>query len=145
VRGADLVPIERFHIPALILGADIKPQRYTGLASQLDLPVTMLSLMGVQGQHPMTGRDLSNIPPDSPGRAMMQYNENYGWMEESKLGKQVVVLRSGKAPAHGLYDSKIKDLIETPSPANAKLLEDRALANVLLPDLLYNEQRYRLP
>jgi phosphoglycerol transferase MdoB-like AlkP superfamily enzyme len=145
VRGADLVPIERFHIPALILGADIKPLRFTGLASQLDLPVTVLSLMGVQGQHPMTGRDLSNIPPDSPGRAMMQYNENYGWMEESKLGKQVVVLRSGKAPAHGLYDSKIKDLIETPSPANAKLLEDRALANVLLPDLLYNEQRYRLP
>ncbi|MDP2153543.1 MAG: LTA synthase family protein [Methylotenera sp.] len=145
VRGADLVPIERFHIPALILGAGIKPQRYTGLASQLDLPVTMLSLMGVQGQHPMTGRDLSSIPPDSPGRAMMQYNENYGWMEESRLGKQVVVLRSGKAPAHGQYDSKIKDLIETPAPANAKLLEDRALANVLLPDLLYNEQRYRLP
>ncbi|WP_036301255.1 LTA synthase family protein [Methylotenera sp. L2L1] len=145
VRGADLVPIERFHIPALILGAGIKPQRYTGLASQLDLPVTMLSLMGVHGQHPMTGRDLSSIAADSPGRAMMQYNENYGWMEESALGKQVVVLRSGKAPAHGLYDTKTKKLAEVPAPANAKLLEERALANVLLPDLLYNEQRYHLP
>lgn len=145
VRGADLVPIERFHIPALILGAGIKPQRYTGLASQLDLPVTMLSLMGVHGQHPMTGRDLSSIAPNSLGRAMMQYNENYGWMEESALGKQVVVLRSGKAPAHGLYDAKTKKLAEVPPPANAKQLEDRALANVLLPDLLYNEQRYHLP
>lgn len=145
VRGADLVPIERFHIPALILGAGIKPHRYTGLASQLDLPVTMLSLMGIHGQHPMTGRDLSSIAPDSPGRAMMQYNENYGWMEESKLGKQVVVLRSGKAPAHGVYDAATKKLAEVPPPANAKLLEDRALANVLLPDLLYNEQRYHLP
>ena len=145
VRGADLVPVERFHIPALILGAGIKPQRFTGLASQLDLPVTMLSLMGIRGQHPMTGRDLSSIAPDSPGRAMMQYNENYGWMEESKLGKQVVVLRSGKAPAHGLYDAKTKKLAEVPPPANAKQLEDRALANVLLPDLLYNEQRYHLP
>lgn len=145
VRGADLVPIERFHIPALILGAGIKPQRYTGLASQLDLPVTMLSLMGVHGQHPMTGRDLSSIAPDSPGRAMMQYNENYGWMEESELGKQVVVLRSGKSPAHGLYDAKTKKLAEVQPPANAKLLEERALANVLLPDLLYNEQRYHLP
>ncbi len=145
VRGADLVPIERFHIPALILGAGIKPQRYTGLASQLDLPVTMLSLMGIHGQHPMTGRDLSSIAPDSPGRAMMQYNENYGWMEESELGKQVVVLRSGKSPAHGLYDPKTKKLAEVPPPANSKLLEERALANVLLPDLLYNEQRYHLP
>jgi phosphoglycerol transferase MdoB-like AlkP superfamily enzyme len=145
VRGADLVPIERFHIPALILGADIKPLRFTGLASQLDLPVTVLSLMGVQGQHPMIGRDLSSIPPNSAGRAMMQYNENYGWMEESELGKQVVVLRSGKAPAHGLYDAKTKKLAEVSPPANAKLLEDRALANVLLPDLLYNEQRYHLP
>jgi len=109
------------------------------------LPVTMLSLMGVHGQHPMTGRDLSSIAADSPGRAMMQYNENYGWMEESALGKQVVVLRSGKAPAHGLYDTKTKKLAEVPAPANAKLLEERALANVLLPDLLYNEQRYHLP
>jgi len=145
VRGEALVPITHFHIPALILGADIKPQRYTGLASQLDLPVTMLSLMGVQGAHPMTGRDLSSLAADSPGRAMMQYNDNYGWMEEGPQGKQVVVLRSGKVPAHGTYDTKTKRMTEVAPPANAKELEQRALANVLLPDLLYNEQRYHLP
>jgi phosphoglycerol transferase MdoB-like AlkP superfamily enzyme len=145
VRGDTLVPIEHFHIPALILGADIKPLRYTGVASQVDLPVTLLSLMGVQGQHPMTGRDLSSIAPDTPGRAMMQYNDNFGWMEEGTAGKQVVVLRSGKAPAHGLYDAKSKHLNDIKPPANAKDLEQRALANVLLPDLLYNEQRYHLP
>lgn len=145
VRGETLVPIERFHIPGLILGADIQPLRYTGVASQIDLPVTLLSLMGVQTQHPMTGRDLSSIAPNSFGRAMMQYNDNYGWMQESAAGNQVVVLRSGKAPAHGSYDAKTKHLSETPPPANAKDLEQRTLANVLLPDLLYNEQRYRLP
>ena len=145
VRGESLVPITHFHIPALILGADIKPQRYTGLASQLDLPVTMLSLMGIQGEHPMTGRDLSSLAADSPGRAMMQYNDNYGWMEEGASGKQVVVLRSGKAPAHGLYDPNTKKMTEVATPTNAKALEQRALANVLLPDLLYNEQRYHLP
>ncbi|MDO9281203.1 MAG: LTA synthase family protein [Methylotenera sp.] len=145
VRGETLVPIERFHIPGLILGADIQPLRYTGIASQIDLPVTLLSLMGVQAQHPMTGRDLSSIAPDSFGRAMMQYNDNFGWMQESAAGNQVVVLRSGKAPAHGTYDAKTKHLSETPPPDNAKELEQRTLANVLLPDLLYNEQRYRLP
>jgi phosphoglycerol transferase MdoB-like AlkP superfamily enzyme len=145
VRGVSLVPIERFHIPGLILGADIKPQRFTGMASQIDLPVTLLSLMGISAQHPMTGRDLSSIAADSPGRAMMQYNDNFGWMEQTENGNQVVVLRSGKVPAHAVYDAKSKQLKETAPPANARLLEDRALANVLLPDLLYNEQRYRLP
>jgi protease-4 len=42
-------------------------------------------------------------------------------------------------------DAKNKQLKETASPENAQRLEERALANVLLPDLLYNEQRYRLP
>lgn len=145
VRGDSLVPIERFHIPGLILGADIQPLRYKGIASQIDLPVTLLSLMGIQAQHPMTGRDLSSVAPDSLGRAMMQYNDNFGWMEESAEGKQVVVLRSGKAPAHGVYDAQAKRLTEAAAPAEAKAIEQRALANVLLPDLLYNEQRYRLP
>jgi phosphoglycerol transferase MdoB-like AlkP superfamily enzyme len=145
VRGDTLVPIERFHIPGLILGADIQPVRYTGVTSQIDLPVTLLSLMGVQGQHPMTGRDLSSVAPDTPGRAMMQYNDNFGWMEETVFGKQVVVLRSGKPPAYGVYDAKIKHLNDVMPPTNAKELAQRALANVLLPDLLYNEQRYHLP
>ncbi len=145
VRGDTLVPIERFHIPGLILGADIKPLRFTGVTSQIDLPVTLLSLMGIHAEHPMTGRDLSSIAPDSLGRAMMQYNDNFGWMEETEKGKPVVVLRSGKAPAHGEYDAKTKHLSEVTPPANAKALEQRAQANVLLPDLLYNEQRYHLP
>ncbi|HEY9276918.1 MAG TPA: LTA synthase family protein [Methylotenera sp.] len=145
VRGVSLVPVERFHIPGLILGADIKPLRYKGMASQIDLPVTLLSLMGIEAQHPMTGRDLSSVAPDSLGRAMMQYNANFGWMEETKDGNQVVVLRSDKAPAHAIYDTKSKQLKEASPPGNAKELEQRALANVLLPDLLYNEQRFRLP
>lgn len=145
VRGDSLVPIEHFHIPALILGADITPIHYTGIASQMDLPVTVLSLMGIEARHPMTGRDLSSLATNTLGRAMMQYNDNYGWMQETSEGNQVVVLRSGKPAAFGTYDVKTKHLAETPPPNNAAELEKRALANVLLPDLLYNEQRYRLP
>ena len=63
VRGETLVPIEHFHIPGLILGADIQPQKIKAITSQIDLPVTMLSLMGISAQHPMTGRDLSSLPP----------------------------------------------------------------------------------
>ncbi len=145
VRGNTLVPIEHFHIPGLILGADIKPQIVKSITSQIDLPVTVLSLMGINGQHPMTGRDISSEPADHLGRAMMQYNYNFAWMQQTADANNVVVLREGKAPAHGVYDAKAKQLNETAPPAYAKEIEQRALANALLPALLYSEQRYHLP
>jgi phosphoglycerol transferase MdoB-like AlkP superfamily enzyme len=145
VRGNTLVPIEHFHIPGLILGADIKPQTIKSITSQIDLPVTVLSLMGVNAQHPMTGRDISKEPADFLGRAMMQYNYNFAWMQQTAGSNNVVVLREGKAPAHGVYDTKTKQLNETAPPANAKEIEQLALANSLLPALLYSEQRYHLP
>ena len=145
VRGDTLVPIEHFHIPGLILGADIQPKKITSIASQIDLPVTVLSLMGISAQHPMTGRDLSSEPADYLGRAMMQYNYNFAWMEQTADANNVVVLREGKPAAFGVYDAKNKHLNEAAPPSNAKEIEQRALANSLLPALLYSEQRYRLP
>lgn len=145
VRGNTLVPVEHFHIPGLILGADIQPKRIKQIASQIDLPVTLLSLMGVHAQHPMTGHDLSSISDDYLGRAMMQYNANFGWMEQTQDANQVVVLREGKPPAYGVYDIAAKQLNEVSPPENAEALDKRALANSLLPTLLYHKQLYRLP
>jgi phosphoglycerol transferase MdoB-like AlkP superfamily enzyme len=147
VRGDSLVPIEHFHIPALILGGAVQPKTVDAIASQIDLPVTMLSLMGIEAQHPMTGHDLSNVSADYRGRALMQYNYNFGWMQQvgQAAGEnEVVVLREGKAPAFGHYDPASKQLHNTEPPADAQALADRALANSLLPALLYKEQRYRL-
>ncbi len=148
VRGDSLVPIEHFHIPALILGGAIQAKTVDVIASQIDLPVTVLSLMGIEAQHPMTGHDLSNVSADYRGRAMMQYNYNFGWMQQlgpEAADNEVVVLREGKAPAFGHYDLASKQLQNTAAPADGPALADRALANSLLPALLYKEQRYRLP
>jgi len=142
VRGDSMVPVERFHIPGLILGADIQPKRVKTVASQIDLAPTLLSLMGVDAKHPMPGRDLTREADNLPGRAMMQYEQNYGWME----GNQVVVLRPEKEPAFAHYDRQTKRLsaAEAP-PADGEALARRALAHALLPAWLYREQRYRLP
>lgn len=148
VRGDSLVPIEHFHIPALILGGAIQAKTVDVIASQIDLPVTVLSLMGIEAQHPMTGHDLSNVSADYRGRAMMQYNYNFGWMQQlgpEAADNEVVVLREGKPPAFGHYDLASKQLQNTAAPADGAALADRALANSLLPALLYQEQRYRLP
>ena len=145
VGGSGLVPIQRFHIPGLILGADIQPVRITRVASQIDIPVTALSLMGVKGQTPMIGRDISSDAPNANGRAMMQFGDIFAWMEQAPGANNVVVLREGKAPAHALYDQQTKLLVETTPPPGAQTIEKRALAHSLLPALLYSEQRYRLP
>lgn len=142
VRGDSMVPVERFHIPGLILGADIPPKRVKTVASQIDLAPTLLSLIGVDAKHPMPGRDLTREPDDLPGRAMMQYEQNYAWME----GDQVVVLRPEKAPAHARYDRTSKHLRDVDAPpVNGEALARRALAHALLPAWLYREQRYQLP
>lgn len=141
VRGDSLVPIERFHIPGMILGADIKPRVVRTVASQIDLPTTLLSLMGVSATHPMTGRDLTQEAPGQPGRAMMQYNDHLAWME----GERVVILRPNRLPTHGRYEPKTGHLEVVGSPGDAAAIEKRALAHSLLPAWLYREQRYRLP
>ncbi len=142
VRGDSMVPVERFHIPGLILGADLKPKRVKTVASQIDLAPTLLSLMGIDAKHPMPGRDLTREADDVPGRAMMQYEQNYGWME----GNRMVVLRPEKAPAFAHYDRTKKRLgNEEAAPADGDALAKRALAHALLPAWLYREQRYQLP
>src|SRR5690606_1280143 len=47
VGGASLVPLRHFHIPALIVGADVAPRCDDRLISQIDLAPTLLSLAGL--------------------------------------------------------------------------------------------------
>lgn len=146
VYGNELVPIGKFHIPGVILGADVAPRRIDSLASQIDLAPTLLSLMGVDSEHPFPGRDLTRTLPEfgntsaSPSpRAMMQFDRNYAWLEDGR----VTVLQPEEIPRHFTYDQRTQQL--TPTADADPEAERRALANVLMPAWLYREQRYSLP
>ncbi|NHZ91108.1 sulfatase-like hydrolase/transferase [Massilia sp. CCM 8733] len=139
VYGDSLVPIKKFHIPGLILGADMKQQNITTIASQIDLGPTLLSLMGVTSEHPMIGRDLA-LDSSTPGRALLQFDNYFAWVEDGAA----TILRPGQPALLGQYDAAKGDLrIGTAAPTPAQV--DRAMAHVMLPSLLYREQRYRLP
>lgn len=97
--GRDLVPIDNFHIPGVILGADIAPRRDGRIVSQIDLPPTLLSLIGIDVQTPMTGQDLNDLQKLVPGRAMMQYDNNFALMR----GSSVAILQPGQAPTQFQY------------------------------------------
>ena len=137
VYGNNLVPVEKFHIPGLILGADIKPKKIQPLASQIDLGPTLFSLMGVSGKHPMLGRDFVRYP-DQPGRAIMQFEDYFSLMEEDKL----TILKPDATAVAAEYNRTEKKvhLLETPVTAEDK---QKAIAHVLLPSILYREQKYR--
>jgi phosphoglycerol transferase MdoB-like AlkP superfamily enzyme/membrane-associated PAP2 superfamily phosphatase len=95
VYGPSVIPIERFHIPGLILGGAVKtPERITTVASQIDLAPTLISLMGLSGEHPLIGRDLSDPAQRArPGRAIMQFDRTQAYME----GSDVAVLQADTA------------------------------------------------
>ena len=138
VFGAELVPVEHFHIPALILGRGIKPAVYEPVASQIDMPPTLLSLIGVSSEHPMIGHDLTRPEfADWPGRAIMQYGDTQGYM----FGRDIAVLRKGLEPATFRYDGK-KDL--APIAADPELVAN-AIAHATWTSITYEQLRYRLP
>jgi phosphoglycerol transferase MdoB-like AlkP superfamily enzyme len=128
----------------VILGADTAARRIDSLVSQIDLAPTLLSLMGVDGEHPFPGRDLTRTLPEfgnSPApvraRAMMQFDQNFAWLERDLL---TVLLPDGGSRQFA-FDRKTQAF----APATTKDPEAvrQALASVLMPAWLYREQRYR--
>lgn len=136
VGGAQLVPLRHFHIPALILGAGVAPRQDDRIISQIDLPPTLLSLAGIDCEHPMPGRDLTRDLA-LPGRAMMQYGENYGYLREDQL----LVLEPHRPPAQFRYQAP-----DTYTPVDTDpALAEETLAHALWPDWAYRNQAYTLP
>jgi phosphoglycerol transferase MdoB-like AlkP superfamily enzyme len=138
VSGADLVPISYFRIPGVIVGEGIGPKRDARLVSQIDLPPTLLSLMGVDNENPMLGRDMTRQPENYTGRAIMQYDTNFAYME----GDRVAILQPHKKALNFIYNR------DTQTLSRDKLDDDlaqKAMAHVLWGTLAYREQLYRLP
>jgi len=134
VFGASLVPMRHFHIPALIFGADVAPRSDDRLVSQIDLPVTLLSLMGVEAEHPMIGHDLTR---EGGNRVMMQYQNNYGYLR----GDQLIVLEPHRGASQFRYTAPES---YDPQPLDQGLARE-ALAHVLWPNWAYNHRAYTLP
>jgi phosphoglycerol transferase MdoB-like AlkP superfamily enzyme len=144
VYGDELVPVSKFHIPGVIIGADTQRRRIQSTVSQIDLAPTLLSLMGIDSEHPFSGRDLTrtlvefgNHAPPAP-RAMMQFDQNFAWLQDDRV---TVLLPSGMV-RHFDYDHRTKSLraAATHDPEMART----ALANVLMPSWLYRDRLYRL-
>ena len=136
VKGAHLIPIERFHIPGVILGSGIKARLVPDITSQIDLLPTLLSLLGVDSRHPAIGRDLT-LPEwfKGSGRAQMQFHDTQGWMVDGK-----VVIMQRKLPMQTYLYEPGGNL--RPDPTANKELEQQALAHALWPVIMIKNKAY---
>ena len=138
VFGSEPVPLKSFHIPAVVLNSDMKAKRDSRLVSQIDLPVTLLSLLGIEQATPMVGFDLTkNYPVE---RVMMQYYDNFAYLENDRA----VILMPNQQTSYWRYNKQTK-IQEKNEQQNAdQTLAEKALAHVLFSNLAYTEQLYRL-
>ncbi len=136
VGGSGLVPISNFRIAGLILGEGIESKQDRRIVSQIDLAPTMLSLMGLETEHPMIGFDLTRLPVDFTGRAIMQFDQNQAYMK----GDHVVILQPDKDPVQFRYD-----YADSGKPSKEGLDKDlatEAIAHPLWGTMAYNRQLY---
>lgn len=135
VYGKALVPVTRFHIPGLILGGPVQPGVISTITSQVDIPPTLLSMIGVSGEHPMIGRDMTlesnNV---DAGRSIMQFYKVQAYRE----GDEIVVLQYDLEPR--LFDY-IDDKLVPTERKNPELV-NKALAHSLFVQQAYDQRLY---
>ncbi|MGB5446144.1 MAG: LTA synthase family protein [Psychromonas sp.] len=135
--GNQLVPIDHFRIPAVIFGGGVKHRQDDRLASQIDLPPTLLSLIGINNYSPMIGHDMTQQIETSKLRAMMQFYKNYAWMDNNN---DVVIMQPDKDPTGFVYDEKSTELHPQTMPA---VMIEKAKANALWGSLAYENNYYQ--
>lgn len=132
--GDSLLPIDRFRIPALIIAPDIPPEVYKDVASQIDLPPTLFSVMGITCETPMIGRDLTHKPQTLPGRAILQFYTTQAYL----TGDHVTLLQPNERIDHFLF----KDHRLVPAQSD-NALSDTALAHALWASWAYANMAYQ--
>jgi phosphoglycerol transferase MdoB-like AlkP superfamily enzyme len=132
VYGDDVVPVNMFHIPALILGEGVEPKVYDDLVSQPDVLATALDYLGKDFAYPILGKSI--FSDSKKGVNLMQFNENYAL----RVGNTVAVVRPRKKAQTFKYVNN--HLVEI---AHNEKLEKDALAFVIGLNYLYDKQLYR--
>ncbi|MCK9473476.1 LTA synthase family protein [Sulfurimonas sp.] len=140
VYGDDMVPVDMFHIPAIIVGDGIKPMIYDKIASQPDVLATALDLIGLDLKYPIMGHSI--FSDKKQNISLMQFHSSYALRVDDK----VAIIRPGQKPLTFSYKDPETYLDTknhlTPIENDEELQQD-ALAFVITLDHMYNKKLYR--
>jgi len=134
VYGASEIPLPSYEVPILFIGPGVPAgTRLETLASSLDVPPTILGILGLDYDSKFFGHDVLRAPPEQ-GRALMTH------------GSEIALMRGGRMAVLGLKESAtlyevdaVKDEIakaKTVDPSGQELIED-AIAYYNAADRLY--------
>ena len=132
VYGKDMVPVNMFHIPAIILGEGIAPQVYKQMVTQPDILATALDLLGLDLVYPIMGHSI--FSDDKKNIALMQFHASYALRVDDK----VAIIRLGKEPVTFVYHNQ-----HLVAQEHDKALESDVRAFVVVLNYLYEKQLYR--
>ncbi len=132
VYGDQIVPIDMFQIPAVIVSSDIPHQIFTNLTSQADVLATALDLIGIDLSYPILGNSI--FKDNKKNINLMIFDEIYAYRKEDK----VAILVPNMPIKTYLYTDK--KLIEI---KNDLVLEKEALALIYVLDDMYKNKSYK--
>ena len=132
VYGDDLVPVNMFHIPALIIADGVKPQKFDTLSTQPDVLATALDLIGIDLTYPILGHSI--FSDKKRELSLMMFNDTIALRDRNK----VAIIQPNKEPLTFTYDNG-----HLRTASHDKELEKDALAFVTVIDDLYNKKLFR--
>ena len=131
VFGDDLVPVNMFHVPALILGGGIEPEKIGALVTQPDVLATALDLMGLDLTYPIMGKSI--YEDREKELALMKFHDLFALRHSD----EVAIIQPGVEPLTFAYvDQHLEQ-----RQSNIELEQD-ALAFVIVLDDLYQNRRF---
>lgn len=140
VYGAAEIPLASYQVPILIVAPGVVPAgaRLDTIASSLDVPPTVLGLLGMEYDSKFFGHDLFRIDP-SAGRALMTHNNDIALMR----GNRMAVLGLHESADLFHVDPATGEMVplKTPDATGRELIED-AIAYFNGADRLYRSGAY---
>jgi len=132
VYGDDLIPVDMFRIPGLILGGGIKPARVETLSSQPDVLATALDLTGLDLAYPILGHSV--FSDKKTQTTLLQFHDIYGL----RSGNKIAIIQPNKPAA--TYQVVAKDHIKITEHDTE--LEKDAQAFVIMLNELYRKKQF---
>ncbi|CAG0980021.1 Lipoteichoic acid synthase 2 [Methylophilaceae bacterium] len=85
VAGKTKLPVAKYHIPMIFYAPElVKPGRYERLVSQIDVPPTLLDLLGVAGSDHFFGQNMFTDTHTAP-RAFISNYQSLGYYKNDQL------------------------------------------------------------
>lgn len=142
VYGAAEIPLPSYRVPILFYAPGFIPagQRVETMASNLDLPPTIMGRLGIAYDTRWFGHDIFSVAPDA-GRALMTHNSEIALMRGNRMA---VLGLKGAADVYAIDRASGKQSrVEHPDSSDRELVED-AIAYFHGADRMYRAGLYTM-